>query len=197
MISLYFGSPGAGKTTLACKLMRKKKRKYKQFYSNFENTLSTKIVSNCLGNVTPKPKSLVVIDEAGIDFNNRDFKSFPKHCISWFKLHRHYKCDVIVLSQSWDDTDITIRRLATELWYIKRIGFWTLARKVYKYCGVDENTHQIVDGYRLATKFSIITSLLSCIPFFGIVFRRQWSLTFRPFYYRFFDTYDAPSLPEI
>ena len=47
----------------------------------------------------------VIIDEAGIEYNNRNFKAFPKEAIYWYKYHRHYECSVDVFSQSYDDMD--------------------------------------------------------------------------------------------
>lgn len=57
----------------------------------------------------------MIIDEAGIDFNNREYKSFNTDMIEFFKLHRHYKLDIYVITQGID-IDLTIRRLITK-WY--------------------------------------------------------------------------------
>lgn len=205
MVSVYFGSIGCGKTTVACKLLRKSRKQYDHFFTTFK-TLKLK---NChhwqnfdgLGLVTPPEHSLLVDDESGITYNNRKYKSMPQHTIEWYKLSRHYKCDVILMSQAFDDMDITLRRLASEYWYLRRVGPWTLSRQVYKYCMVDENTHQIIDGYRMASVFSAFTSLLAFIlrpiPFLNSVFRQQWKLTFRPFYYKYFNSFWHPDLPLV
>jgi zona occludens toxin (predicted ATPase) len=45
-------------------------------------------------------QSLIVIDEAGIMFNSRDYGSFDrKSWINFFMTHRHYGYDVILISQ--------------------------------------------------------------------------------------------------
>ena len=78
MISLYFGSPGAGKTSLAARIVYKettrKKKRYDRVYTNFECVGAYAIDSNDLSTFAPVPHSLVILDESGIDFNNRKYK---------------------------------------------------------------------------------------------------------------------------
>lgn len=191
MIRIFFGSPGAGKTTLAVrqlyKMKRRRRQPYDYYYSNFSNALCASVDLTGLGTWTFPEHSYIVIDEAGIEFNNRNYKSFPKELISWMKLHRHFKCDVDFISQSWEDTDITIRRLADELWYIKRFGPFTIVRRVYKFVTINEETSQIQDGYRFA---KIIKKFLP--PPFR---ENSFYLVFRPRFYRYFDSYSRPSVP--
>lgn len=192
MFRLIFGNPGCGKTTYACKLLydmqrKKKKYGYKRFYSNFDNTLSHKISVKGLGSWTLPFNSYLCIDEAGIEYNNRRFKTLPQHTIEWFKLHRHYGVDVDFISQSWDDVEITIRRLVDEVWYIKKVGPLTVVRRIYKRVKVDENTHQIVDGYFFRKFFGIIFDWIIGLPTLKIFFRFP--------YYKYFDTYAAPPKP--
>ncbi len=186
MIKVYFGSPGSGKTTCAVKLLKKARRDYDYTFANFE--VSDKIAHSVklegLGSWTFPKNSYIAIDEAGIEYNNRKFKSLPQVTIEWFKLHRHYGCDLSVWSQSWEDMDITIRRLADELWYVKKLGPFTFLRRVYKRVTVDKQSQQIIDGYRL-------THLLAAlIPFWG-----TWRVCFRPFYYRYFNSWHTPATP--
>ena len=54
----------------------------------------------------------IIIDEAGIEYNNRNYKSFPQEAIYFYKYHRHYRVSVDVFSQSYEDMDVTLRRLA-------------------------------------------------------------------------------------
>ena len=114
--------------------------------------------------------------------------------IAWFKLHRHFGVDVNVYSQSWDDVDITLRRLADRYFYLRKIGPFTLSRRVYKTVMVDDTTHQIIDGYRMERG---IWLLLQPLRLFGLgnIFSglRGWGLTFRPFYYKYFDTHSVPA----
>lgn len=189
MFRIIFGNPGCGKTTYACKLLNERKKKinkfgYKRLYSNFENTLCSSISLTDIGKWTLPFNSYLVVDEAGIQYNNRKFKSLPQHTIEWFKLHRHYGVDVDFISQSWDDIDITIRRLADEIWYLKKVGPFTVVRRIFKRIQVNEETHQIEDGYFLRKFFGIILDFLLGSPSFKIFLRKP--------YYKYFDTYATP-----
>lgn len=189
MFRIIFGSPGSGKTTYACKLLsdikrNSKKYGYTRFYSNFKNTLSEQVNLKDIGLWTLPFNSYLVVDEAGIEYNNRKFKSLPQHSIEWFKLHRHYGVDVDFISQSWDDIDITIRRLADEIWYIKKVGPFTVVRRIFKRINVDSESHQIVEGYFLRKFFGIIFDFIIGSPSFRIFIRKP--------YYKYFDTYATP-----
>lgn len=193
MIRTFFARPGAGKTTECVALAKKNARHYDHVFLNFKNTVPG--VHSCdldgLGQWTFPKKSYIAIDEAGIDFNSRKTKSLPQHTIKWFKLHRHYRCDLDVFSQSWDDMDITIRRLSSELWLLYRLGPWTLGRRIYKRVGVDKMTHQIIDEYRMASMLWLFIWPLQL----GYPFQKKFTLTFRPFYYKFFDSWECDDLP--
>lgn len=193
MIRTLFGSPGCGKTTYAVKLAMKKRKKYAHSFCNF--SVTAKGVQSCdmegIGEWTFPKHSYIAIDEAGIEFNSRAYKSLPKPAIAWFKLHRHYGCDVDVFSQSWEDMDVTLRRLSDQLWYLYRIGPWTLSRRIYKRVTVDKNTEQIIDGYKMASGLWLLIWPLQL----GFPFVPKWKLTFRPFYYRYFSSWSTPDTP--
>lgn len=193
MIRTFFGSPGVGKTTLACKLALKNSKHYEHTYCNFSNTVPDCGVAdlNDLGKWTFHDYSYIAVDEAGIEYNSRAYKALPKPTIAWFKKHRHYKCDVDIFSQSWEDMDVTLRRLSNDLWYMYRIGPWTLCRRVYKRVAVDKNTQQIIDGYRMP---SILWLLIWPLQL-GWPFQKKYMLTYRPFYYKYFNSWDKDSLP--
>lgn len=188
MIRIFFGSPGAGKTTLVHFLC--KHSKYARYICNFDSKLiPDRLDPKKLGYYSIPENTKLFIDEAGICFNNRQFKSLGIKTIEYLKKHRHEKVDIDFFSQSWEDIDITVRRLADELWYIKRIGPFTFCRKIQKFVAPprQENDWQIMDGYRfrgLLWKF---------IPFIGF---RSWFVCFRPLYYKYFDSFDKLPLPK-
>lgn len=193
MIVTYFGNPGAGKTTLAVKMAIKNKKFYDYSFLNFDHKIVGSYIANLdgLGEWTFPDSSFICIDEAGIEYNSRAYKSLPKPAITWFKKHRHYKCDIAVFSQSWEDMDVTIRRLSNQLWYMYRIGPWTLCRRIYKRVTVDKNTEQIIDGYKMANMLWLLLWPLQFIP----IFDKKFMLTYRPFYYKYFDSYSKDNLP--
>ena len=193
MIRVFFAKPGAGKTTSCVHMAKKNLRKYEHVYLTFDNTVPG--VHTCdfndLGLWTFPKHSYIADDESGIGFNSRKTLSLPQHTISYLKKHRHYKVDMDFCSQSHEDIDVTIRRLANEYWILYRIGPWTLGRRIYKSVGIDKNTHQIVDEYRFASMLWLLIWPLQL----GYPFDKKFTLTFRPFYYKYFDSWECDDLP--
>ena len=147
-IYIYFGLPGAGKTTFAAWLARRANKNQRDVYSNFP-------LKGCY-ELNPKEdlgfyhieESDIIIDEAGLDYNNRDYKNTPKENIYFFKYHRHYKDNVYVFSQSYEDMDITIRRLAAKFFLMRPsiIPFFVVRKEICRGIGIDENG-QIIDKF--------------------------------------------------
>lgn len=185
MIKLFFGSPGCGKSTLACKLMFYSDADY--CFSNFDTNgnISFKVPSSALGQFAFPDYSELYIDEAGIDFNNRKFKTLSQNAIEYFKLHRHFRNDIYLFSQSWEDTDITLRRLTDELWYMKKKGPFTICRKLRKAVRVNKETEQIIDGYKFA---GLLWNLLP-----PPLHEKTFFMFYRKPYYKYFDSYSRPA----
>lgn len=192
MIRIFFGSPGCGKTTLCCKFLKKNQKKYKHCFGAFDHSVPGAAVCDFigLGDWTFPECSYVNDDESGINFNSRGTLKLPKHMIQYLKLHRHYGVDFDFFSQSWDDIDIVLRRLTSQYWYLYRIGPWTLCRRVYKRVTIDKNTEQIIDGYRMPSMLWLFAWPLQVL---GIT-QQRFMLTYRPFYYKYFDSWDRPEL---
>ena len=208
MISIYFGSPGAGKTTLACRAVKKARRRYAYTFTDFGCNIADfdDVDLTGLGQWTFPPNSLLVVDEAGITFNSRKYKSLPQYTIGWLKLCRHYSVDCIMMSQSWEDMDVSIRRLADRLYYIRKLGPFTLIRRVYKRVTINEETEQIIDGYKMVSMVYLLLKPLYWLSYlvFGLGFFikmlfprfEEVSLVWRRPYYKYFDTHAAPDLPQ-
>lgn len=206
MISVYFGCPGSGKTTLACREILKAQKDYCYTFANFGCKCADfdDVDLFDLGRWTFPPGSYIAIDEAGIEYNNRKFKSLSQETIKWFKLHRHFQCDVSVWSQSWDDMDVTLRRLADRLYYIKRIGPFSMLRRVYKRVTVDKETEQIIDGYKMVNMLFLLLKPVYYLSyaalglgfFVKMIFPQfdEIKLIWRRPYYRYFNTHAAPDL---
>lgn len=187
MIIYVVGLPRSGKTTFACKLIKEALQQGRPVCANFNNTLCPVIDGNKLGMYTPVRGSLVLLDEAGIEFNSRKYKSFSDYLIKWFKLHGHAEYTVYVFSQSWDDIDVTIRRITDELWFMRRFPFVTVQRRIIKYMDIDSVTHQPIFGYK---KSSILQQFLP-FPFH----RQNIKVCYRPKYYKYFNTHEFPDIP--
>lgn len=164
----YFGKRGVGKSAYGVKVAKKEikkikkgKSKYKAvlcnfkidgaYYTNFRELLQKGFPTDCL----------IIVDEAGIAYNNRLMKMFEQE-IEFWKLSRHYNCgDILIFSQSHSDSDITLRRLADRLYLIKRLPFdLSLIKPINQLDGIDKETHQMIEGYKYAffTKWRIFNT---------------------------------------
>ena len=121
-VEFYCAEIGAGKSCFAVKQARKYLRKGWSVVSNerivgcyYLPDLSV-IQSGCFPENT-----LVILDESSLCFNSRSFKNVPLSLIEYFKLCRHYKNRVILISQTFTDTDKQIRELASRIYIIKQL----------------------------------------------------------------------------
>lgn len=193
-VSMYFGLPGAGKTTVMCQILCKavKSKKYKYVYCNVYHSIPgvTYINNDCIG-IYDLHDCLICIDEATIFADNRGYKNFPPHLVSYFLYHRHYNADICLFAQQWDGVDKKIRVITDRVYYIYKgpfLGKWITRgyRVPYGIIIPDkkdsaEKLGEIIQGY---CKPNIIQRL------FGI-----WC--FRPKYYSYFDSWWRPELPPL
>lgn len=155
VVNIYFGVPGSGKTTMAAWLARRDLRRKGKVWSNVPITGTYKLdVGKDIG-VHHIEKGRIIIDEAGIEYNNRNYKNLPLHQIEFFKYHRHYSTAIDVFSQSYEDMDITLRRLAQNYYVVtkSRLPFMIKVRCIGRRIGIDDNTHQIIDEFRWRSFF--------------------------------------------
>lgn len=175
-VIVYFGVPGSGKTTLAAKIAYKNAKRGIKTYSNVPIMGTLLINSSDIGKVDISDGDMI-LDEAAIDFNNRSYKTMPKCTIEWFKLHRHYGIgNIHVFSQSYEDMDITLRRLQTVMYRLTRtvIPGVFMTRRIGVSIDIDKDTHQVIERYRW-----------SGLPRFHVGWR-YWSM---------FNSWAAPALP--
>lgn len=177
---LIFANIGAGKTTLLARYAQRELKNIKRGKSKYQYVISNTPISGCvyvpnirqlLQSSTPE-YALILVDEAGIVWNNRKMKITDPE-IEYIKLIRHYHSKMIAISQSYDDVDITIRRIYTSMFMLNKIIGITLIRPIKKYVTIEKETEQIIDGY----KFKLIFS---------------WGIIVRFLYYKYFDTYYIP-----
>lgn len=150
VVNVYFGVPGSGKTTMAAWLARRDLRRGGDVWSNVPITGTYQLdVARDIG-IHHIEDGRLIIDEAGIEHNNRSFKSMPRHQIEFYKYHRHYKLAIDVFSQSHEDMDITLRRLAQNYYVVTRslIPWHITIRSIRRSIDIDENTKQIIDAYK-------------------------------------------------
>lgn len=134
---------------------------------------------------------LLLIDEASIFADSRDFKNFQKAQIQFFLLHRHYGVTIELFTQQWDAVDRKIRVITDRVYYMWKPKLTPWVSKYYripygiiipdaKSAPGGEKLGEIVQGY---SKPSLLVRI------FAHRLRRK------P-YYKFFDSWSAPRLPE-
>lgn len=151
---MYIGVPGSGKTTFAAYLVKQRRKRAKKKKCNdivLSNTPikgAYKIYKSDIGQYMIHD-CLLIMDEAGIDYNNRNFKSFSDDETYFYKFHRHYNVDIAMFSQDFD-VDVKLRKLATRLFIVQKsfIPGFIKRRQITKNVGIDQNTKQLIDEYR-------------------------------------------------
>lgn len=201
MISLYFGLPRCGKTTTAVAHTFRAASKKRHVYTNIPfvyERLPSKlrpyihVVPNSYFGRYDMSNGLLIIDEASIYADSRQFAKFPTELVEFFCLHGHYRIDIELYCQIYSRVDSTIRMLAERVYWIKKPLFTGFLRsKIYRvpygiaFTPPPEGTHSkygdIVEGY--------------CEPsIWGRMFAQQiWRMK----YYKYFDSYQAPPLPPM
>lgn len=69
--------------------------------------------------------SLIILDETGLEMNSRQFAKTAIVLIEYFKKSRHYKNKLIMISQTFGDTDKQIRELSSRIYFIRPIFAYT------------------------------------------------------------------------
>ena len=150
ILSIYFGVPGSGKTTFAAWLTKRDLRHGCKVWSNVPITGAYQLDPHAdLGHYMVCD-GRVIIDEAGLEYNNRDFKKFQDEWLYFFKYHRHYQVAIDIFSQGFDDMDKKIRTLAQKLYVVKKsvLPWFVYRREIRKKVGVNEYTKDIIDEYQ-------------------------------------------------
>lgn len=179
IITIYFGPPGVGKSCMAALIARKCLKRKQTVYSNLPITgcriLDPKADLGVFDTVDAK----ILIDEASVVFNNRRFKDMPQHVIEYLKYHRHHLDSIDFFSQSWDDIDITIRRLAQKLYLIKKtfLPWFIILVPIKQSFGPSQDESEIIFKYQFAKWFN-------------------WKVRFTPPAWKMFNTLARPKLPD-
>lgn len=180
----YFGLPGCGKTTFAAYLARKYQRRNIDVFSNVVIKGCYAITREDIGHYEIS-NGLLIMDEAGIDYNNRGYKdkkykekAMSDEAITFYKYYRHNHLDVAFFSQSHDDVDVTLRRLCDRMYYVKKslIPFFIVRREVCKKIDINKDTHQVE------------------VQYYWRMFGRK--RIFSPLVWKMFDSYSNYELPK-
>lgn len=196
MITCYFGVPGSGKTTLLTKIaIQEIRKKILSFYKKkcYDNIYT--INFDCPGCISITYddlarfkfiNSLILIDEITLNADNRNFKQFTEQHKEFFLLHRHLGIDIIYATQNFENVDKKIRDITQDLWYMSKsvvplFKHFTTCKRIYRCIKINDNTSELVLGYRFCN-------------FIESLFVSNFKITFRPFYYKYFNSFDELTL---
>lgn len=199
-ITLYFGLPRSGKTTFAAAIAvetQKKidsgKSKYKSVYTNFHvNYPGIRKIDPAvhLGNFEITD-SLILIDEATLILDCRDYKNFDKTLRKFFFLHGHFRLTIITFAQQFDSLDKGIRVCTDKVFYVHKGRFrrWISYAMPIPY-GIIIPDPKKSDGDKLG---EIIQGY--CKP--NLLLRILQPRIRRRKYYKYFDSWEHEKLPDL
>jgi hypothetical protein len=199
MVTGYFGLPGCGKSTILTKIAQKELRRIKKGRSCYDIVFTNYYCEGCyklnfedLGRYETL-NALILLDEITLDADNRNFKSFGQEKKEFFLLHRHYNCDIVYFTQQWDGVDKKIRAITSNMYFVnkafanlsnvkifKALSQVSVAKRIFRTLEINEYTKDIVYGYRFPTFWEYLLG------------KHMVQLTFRPRWYKFFDSFDKP-----
>lgn len=181
-----FGKKGAGKSMYMCRCMLKDLKKGWTVYTDIQdiNIPGVRIISDSheLAKFRPVADSALYLDEVGISFDNRSFKTFDSGLRDFFKLQRKYRCKVIMNSQSFD-IDKKIRDVTDSMILMQNIlNCIAICRPIKRTITLTEpsadSESRIADRLRFTGIFS-------------------WKIFWMPKYHKYFNSFDAPPREEL
>lgn len=193
-VSLFFGLPGAGKTTILTKIAYDaiRKGRYPNVYTNVHLNLPgvTYIDNDCIGKYELRD-CLVLIDEATLFADSRSYKTFDRGKVEYFLEHRHRCADIMLFTQQWNGVDLKIRSITDRVYYVYKT-FWS-RNTISKYYRIpygiiipdkkngNEKLGEIIQGYSQ--------------PHW--IFRLFAHRVKRELYYPYFDSWELTPLPDL
>ena len=193
-ISLYFGLPGCGKTTWLTKLALDAVRhgKYQFVYTNVHLSVpGVTYIDNSVIGTYELENCLLLIDEATLFADSRDFKNFSKGRLEYFLEHRHRNADIVLFTQQWDGVDRKIRVITDRVYYVYKgiiLGHW------FSSCWRVPYGILFPDPKKTGEKLGEIVQGYSKPNFFVRLFAKR---IFRPLYYKYFDSWELEKLPAL
>ena len=183
---MVFGPKGSGKSTFLAKIAIQHLKKGWHVYSTLPIPGTYRIDDSDIGFYHIPENSVLLIDEVGMIWDNRQFKNFKPEVRDWFKLQRHHKVKVYLFSQTFD-IDKKLRDLTDEMYLLSKFArVWSYAKRILKKpCLIEASVH----GESRLDESMRFDSILLFL--FG-----SRKLTFIPFYIKYFDSFIVDKLQE-
>jgi len=194
MITIVYGKPGCGKTTLLAyyavrneffnqisarvPFLKRLLKPYDHVFCTDPSVQFTEPIKyHSIGFCKPAENSLYLLDEIGIGFNNRNWSKFTDYQKHFFALHRHLRIDVVACSQTVD-VDISIRHRASRLFELHKFGPWSVIVPIRYKIGVNNDTHEIDEVYSSPHGLGLVLAFL----LHKVKFLPRWK------FYKYFNT---------
>lgn len=182
---MVFGKKGSGKSTYLVKLAVKYLSKGWLVYSNMPDMMIPGVrVFNTdhIGDFIPPENSLLLCDEVGMVWDNRDYKKFKPSVRDFFKLQRHYKVMVYLASQSYD-IDKKLRDLCDSMILsVNVLNVFSIGKTIRRTVTLTEPTSEAESRIAESLKFN---------PFWS------WKYTYIPKWAKYFSSFTVPPMPEL
>lgn len=183
---MVFGKKGSGKSTLLTKLSLQYQKQGIPVFCTEKVPGDYLISYKDIGYTEFPENSVILIDEVGMIWDNRNFKSFDTKVRDWFKLQRHRKITVYLFSQTFD-VDKKIRDLTDEMYLVeKKFRVFSYAKRILKRTVLNKSSSESPSKI---DEDLVFDSLL----LFWCGSRR---FTFIPKYAKYFDSFVAEKLIE-
>lgn len=183
---MLFGKKGSGKTTFITKMALRYIKQGRPVFSTVPVPGAYGFDPQKLGKLNFPPESVIFFDEAGILFDNRQFKTFSADKTEYLKLMRHYRVTIYMFSQAFD-IDKKIRDLCDYCYLVTNFcNIWSIARKINRRIAIvhaDSGTGEshLADDMDFTPWFTI--------PFGGAI------ITFIPAWSKYFNSFECKPLP--
>ena len=186
---MVFGKKGSGKTTFLVKTAYRYLKQGRPVYSTEKIPGCYQFDVNMIGFMTFPENAVILIDEVGMIWDNRNFKTFKPEVRDYFKYQRHERHIVYLFSQTFD-IDVKLRNL-TDCMYLCtcHFGWLSIARKIKR---------SIILVHPQGDSESRIADDLELEPILWSLFgARTCILTYIPHWAPLFDSHEKLGLPLI
>lgn len=176
---MVFGKKGSGKSCyMVHEMLRHLKKGWIVYTDLAVNIPGIRLINALdLSKFKPEANSLVCLDEAGLTFNNRNYKTFSDGMTEYVKLQRHFKVKMLINSQSFD-VDKKLRDCTDSLILQSNIlNIISVSRPILRSVTLVEPSAE--GESRIADR---------------LVFDKiwRWRFYFMPKYFKYFDSYSVP-----
>lgn len=182
---LVFGKKGSGKSTYLVKLAKQHLKRGWIVYTNMDELCMSGVRHfkiKHLGDFVPEARSLLLLDEVGMIWDNRDYRVFKPCVRDFFKLQRHYHVKVYMASQTFD-VDKKLRDLCDGMFLHQNIArVCTVGKRIVRKVVLTQSTSEAE---------SRISEDLVMLPFWN------WTWTYIPRWAKYFDSHHIPDLPHL